>query len=137
MSSIQAYVRLGEDPDEVLTQVTAKVNKLRSELPEESEDPAVEIAVGETTAAMYISFYSEVLDNGQITDYLTRVVEPKLATVDGVQRAPIIGNRTFAMRIWLDPDRMTALSVTAGDVYAALAAQQRAVRGWRRRRARW
>ena len=119
-SSIQAYVRLGEDPDAVLTQVTAKVNKLRNELPEESEDPAVEIAVGETTAAMYMSFYSEVLDNGQITDYLTRVVEPKLATVDGVQRAPIIGNRTFAMRIWLDPDRMTALGVTAGDAYAAL-----------------
>jgi multidrug efflux pump len=120
VSSIQAYVRLGEDPDDVLTQVTAKVNKLRNELPEESEDPSVEISVGETTAAMYMSFYSEVLDNGQITDYLTRVVEPKLATVDGVQRAPIIGNRTFAMRIWLDPDRMTALSVTAGDVYSAL-----------------
>jgi multidrug efflux pump len=120
VSSIQAYVRLGEDPDEVLTQVTAKVNKLRNELPVESEDPSVEIAVGETTAAMYISFFSKVLDNGQITDYLTRVVEPKLATVDGVQRAPIIGNRTFAMRVWLDPDRMTALSVTAGDVYAAL-----------------
>ncbi len=119
-SSIQAYVRLGEDPDAVLTQVTAKVNKLRNELPEESEDPAVEISVGETTAAMYMSFYSELLDNGQITDYLTRVVEPKLATVDGVQRAPIIGNRTFAMRIWLDPDRMTALGVTAGDAYAAL-----------------
>jgi multidrug efflux pump len=121
VSSIQAYVRLGQDPDQVLTQVSAKVNKLRNELPEESEDPTVELAVGETTAAMYMSFYSEVLDNGQITDYLTRVVEPKLATVDGVQRAPVIGMRTFAMRIWLDPNRMTALGVTAGDVYEALA----------------
>jgi len=120
VSNIQAYVRLGSDPSEVLTQVSAKVNKLRSQLPENSEDPVIELAVGESTAAMYMSFYSEVLDNGQITDYLTRVVEPKLATVPGVQRAPIIGNRTFAMRIWLIPDRMTALGVTASDVYDAL-----------------
>jgi multidrug efflux pump len=120
VSSIQAYVRLGSDPSEVLTQVSAKVNKLRSQLPENSEDPVIELAVGESTAAMYMSFYSSVLDNGQITDYLTRVVEPKLATVPGVQRAPIIGNRTFAMRIWLDPQRMTALGVTASDVNDAL-----------------
>jgi multidrug efflux pump len=119
-SSIQAYVRLGVDADDVLTQVAAKVNKLRNELPEGSEDPVVELSVGETTAAMYMSFYSEALDNGQITDYLTRVVQPKLATVAGVQRAPIIGNRTFAMRIWLIPERMTALGVTASDVYDAL-----------------
>jgi multidrug efflux pump len=87
-SSIQAYVRLGSDPDEVLTQLSAKVNKLRSDLPEGSEDSIVELTVGETTAAMYMSFYSEVLDNGQITDYLTRVVEPKLATVADVLRRP-------------------------------------------------
>jgi multidrug efflux pump len=120
LSSIQANVRLGADPNEVLTQVSAKVNKLRSQLPENSEDPVIELTVGETTAAMYASFYSDVLDNGQITDFLTRVVEPRLATVPGVQRAPIIGNRTFAMRIWLVPDRMTALGVTASDVYEAL-----------------
>ena len=130
VSSIQAYVRLGENPDAVMTQVTAKVNKLRNELPEGSEDPTVEIAVGETTAAMYISFYSEVLDNGQITDYLTRVVEPKLATVEGVQRAPIIGNRTFAMRVWLDPDRMTAARRHGRRRLRCPAAQQRVVRGW-------
>ncbi len=120
VSSIQANVRLGADPNEVLTQVSAKVNKLRSQLPENSEDPVIELVVGESTAAMYASFYSEVLDNGQITDYLTRVVEPKLATIPGVQRAPVIGNRTFAMRIWLEPERMTALGVTASDVHDAL-----------------
>jgi multidrug efflux pump len=120
VSSIQAYVRLGSDPDEVLTQVSAKVNTLRNDLPEGSEDPVVALAVGETTAAMYVSFFSDVLDNSQITDYLTRVVEPKLATVAGVQRAQVIGQRTFAMRIWLDPGRLTALDVTASDVYDAL-----------------
>src|SRR5690606_24295714 len=70
VSSTQAYIRLDYDPNEALTQIVAKVNKLRGELPEESEDPVVEIAIGETVAAMYLSFYSEVLDNNQITDYL-------------------------------------------------------------------
>src|SRR3970040_1156764 len=83
-SSIEAYVRLGSDPDDVLTQVSAKVNKLRNELPEGSEDPVIELTVGETTAAMYLSFYSEVLDNGQIPDYLTRVVQPKPAHITSV-----------------------------------------------------
>ncbi|MBA2409124.1 MAG: efflux RND transporter permease subunit [Gammaproteobacteria bacterium] len=122
VSSIQAYVRLGADPNEVLTQIVAKVQVVRRDLPEESEDPVVDLAVGDTTAAMYLSFFSEVLDNNQITDYLVRVVEPKLATIPGVQRARILGDRTFAMRIWLKPDRMTAMNITASDVYAALRA---------------
>ena len=119
-SSIEAYVRLGSDPDAVLTQVAAKVDKLRSQLPQGSEDPVIDLTVGETTAALYASFYSKQLDNGQITDYLERVVQPKLSTIAGVQRANIIGNRTFAMRVWLKPDRLTALGVTAGEVYDAL-----------------
>ena len=120
VSSIQAYLRLDYDPNVALTQIAAKVNKLRNQLPEASEDPVVELSVGDTTAAMYLSFYSDILDNNQITDYLVRVVEPKLATVPGVQRAQILGDRTFAMRIWMKPDRMAALGVTASDVYGAL-----------------
>jgi multidrug efflux pump len=120
VSSIQAYVRLGYDPNEALTQIVAKVNKMRRELPQGSEDPIVELAVGASVAAMYVSFYSDVLDNNQITDYLVRVVQPKLATVPGVQRARIAGGRVFAMRVWLNPDAMTALGVTASDVYRAL-----------------
>lgn len=120
VSSIQAYLRLDVDPNEALTQVAAKVNKLRGELPEASEDPVVELSVGDTTAAMYLSFYSDILDNNQITDYLVRVVEPRLSTVPGVQRARILGDRTFAMRIWMKPERMAAQGVTASDVYGAL-----------------
>lgn len=120
VSSIQAYLRLDYDPNVALTQIAAKVNKLRNQLPEASEDPVVALAVGDSVAAMYLSFFSGVLDNNQITDYLVRVVEPKLATVPGVQRVQIIGDRTFAMRIWLKPDRMAALGVTASDVYQAL-----------------
>ncbi|MDZ7789200.1 MAG: efflux RND transporter permease subunit [Xanthomonadales bacterium] len=121
VSTIQAYLDIETDPNEALTQIAAKVNKLRGELPDAAEDPVVDLAEGESTAAMYLSFYSELLDNNQITDYLVRVVEPKLATIPGVQRAQILGAETFAMRIWLEPDRMTALGVTASDVYGALA----------------
>ncbi|MBB5210902.1 efflux RND transporter permease subunit [Microbulbifer hydrolyticus] len=120
ISVIQAYVRLDYDPNEVLTQVVAKVNKLRNELPEESEDSTVELAVGETIAAMYLSFSSEILNNNQITDYITRVVQPKLSTVAGVQRAALLGNRTFAMRIWLKPAEMAAQGVTPSDISNAL-----------------
>ncbi|EDY87192.1 multidrug efflux RND transporter [gamma proteobacterium HTCC5015] len=121
-SSIQAYVRFDADPNEVLTEVVAKVNKLRSELPANSEDPTVDLAVGQSTAAMYLSFSSNILNNNQITDYLVRVVQPKLATIAGVQKAEILGNRTFAMRIWMQPDRMAALGITPSEVYAALQA---------------
>ncbi|QDH69043.1 efflux RND transporter permease subunit [Marilutibacter alkalisoli] len=120
VSSISAYIRLDQDPNEALTQIAAKVNKMRGQLPPESEDPVIDLQQGQQIAAMYLSFASETLDNNQITDYLTRVIQPKLVTVPGVQRADILGAGTFAMRVWLKPDRMTALQVTASDVSTAL-----------------
>jgi multidrug efflux pump len=122
VSVIQAYIRLDHDPNEALTQIAAKVNKLRGELPPESEDPVIELQQGQQVAAMYVSFASDRLNDNQITDYLTRVVEPKLATIPGVQRAQIMGPGAFAMRVWMKPDRMTALRVTASDVHLALQA---------------
>jgi multidrug efflux pump len=120
VSSIQANLNLDANPHDTLTQIVAKVNKVRRQLPEASEDPTVELTVGESISAMYLSFYSDILDNNQITDYLVRVVEPKLATIPGVQQAQILGDRTFAMRVWLQPDKMAALNLTASDVYYAL-----------------
>jgi len=120
VSTIQAYIRLDQDPNEALTQIAAKVNKMRGQLPPESEDPVIDLQQGQQIAAMYVSFASQTLDNNQITDYLTRVVQPKIVTVPGVQRADILGAGTFAMRVWLKPDRMTALKVTASDVATAL-----------------
>lgn len=122
VSTVQAYLRMDYDPNEALTQIAAQVNKVRSDLPQEAEEPVIQLSVGETIAAMYMSFYSEVLSDNQITDYLVRVVEPQLATLPGVQRAEILGARTFAMRIWLDPERMAALDVTGADVRRALQA---------------
>ncbi len=122
ISTIQAYIRLDYDANEALTQIAAKVNKLRSQLPAESEDPVIDLQQGQQIAAMYVSFASDQLDNNQITDYLMRAVEPRIATIPGVQRADILGAGTFAMRVWLKPDRMAALGVTASDVHAALQA---------------
>lgn len=120
VSMVQAYLRLDYDPNEALTQIAAKVNALRSDLPENAMDPVVNLEVGQQVAAMYLSFFSEVLNNNEITDYVTRVVEPQLATIPGVQSAEILGARTFAMRIWLDSERMAAQGITGSDVMRAL-----------------
>ena len=122
ISTITANLRLNYNPNEALTEISAKVDKVRSDLPERSEDPAINLAVGETTSTMYLSFYSETMPSNRITDYLRRVVQPKLESVAGVQQAQILGARTFAMRIWLEPERMAALDVTASEVREALAA---------------
>ncbi len=122
-ASISIRLRLNYDPNDALTQITAKVNRVRGELPPGSEDPVFDVAVGETTASAYVGFNSATMESNQITDYLTRVVQPKLSTVPGVQKAEILGGRVFAMRIWLKPERMAALGLSAGQVRAALAAQ--------------
>jgi len=121
-SSITAHLKLNYPPYDALTQVTAKVNKVRAELPEGSEAPVLEVAIGETTSAMYLSFNSTTRPQNQITDYLIREVQPRIEAVAGVQQAAILGGRNFAMRIWLDPVRMYALDIAASDVSRALRA---------------
>jgi hypothetical protein len=108
VSIINAHLELNYDPIQALTQITSKVNKVRSELPEAAEDPVIDVQLGETTASMYISFTSETMENNQITDYLNRVVVPELATIAGVESANVLAGRRFAMRIWLDPHRLAA-----------------------------
>ncbi|HLP03624.1 MAG TPA: efflux RND transporter permease subunit [Opitutaceae bacterium] len=122
-SIITAKLRLNYDPNDALTQITSKVNRVRSELPSDAEDPVFDVSVGENTASLYLSFSSDSMEANQITDYLVRVVQPKLATVEGVQKAEILGGRTFAMRIWLKDDRMAALGLSPSAVRARLAAQ--------------
>ena len=122
VSIISAYVSTEADPDEVLTQIVTKVNKLRNELPREAEDPALDLAIGEQVGSMYISFISDQLPTNRVTDYVVREVQPKLSTLPGVLRASTGSTSVFAMRIWLDQERMTALGLTASEVVAALAA---------------
>jgi multidrug efflux pump len=122
VSSITAHLELNYPPYDALTQITAKVNRVRADLPADSEDPVLELAIGEAASAMYLSFNSKTRPANKITDYLVRVVQPKLESVAGVRSAAILGGRNFAMRIWLDPARMYALGITPVDVRRALVA---------------
>src|SRR5216683_2224254 len=111
-STITVHLKLNYDTNAALTQIQAKVAQVRNDLPPEAETPIIELATADNQfASMYIGFSSDDLDQNQITDYLTRVVQPKLSSIAGVQRADILGDRTFAMRIWLKPDRMAALGI--------------------------
>ncbi len=122
VSTITVHLKLNYDTNAALTQVQAKVAQVRNDLPPEAEAPVIELETADTQfAAIYIGFSSKDLDQNQITDYLTRVVQPKLSAISGVQRADILGNRTFAMRIWLKPDKMTALGISPSTVQDALA----------------
>lgn len=121
LSSISVHLELNYDVNAALTQVQAKVAQVRNDLPPEAEAPEIEVQnADDRIAAMYLSFSSTELDQNQITDFLTRVVQPKLTAVSGVQRADILGARNFAMRIWLKPDRMAAYGLSPTDVRNAL-----------------
>ncbi len=120
VSTITLNLRLDANPDRAMADTLSKVNQVRGLLPRDANDPVVVKQTGQGFALMYLSFNSNVMTSSQITDYLTRVVQARLQTVDGVANAQILGGQTFAMRIWLDPARMAALGVTANDVRAAL-----------------
>jgi hydrophobe/amphiphile efflux-1 (HAE1) family protein len=122
VSTVTLNLRLNADPDRAVADVLSKVGQVRGVLPREANDPVVKKQTGQGTALMYLSFNSDVMSQSQITDYLTRVVQPLLQTVDGVGNAQILGGQTFAMRIWLNPVRMAALGVTPTDVRTALEA---------------
>jgi multidrug efflux pump len=121
-STVTAYIRLNYDPSQALTDIMAKVQQVKFQLPKEAQDPVIIKSTGQTTAVMYIGFASPELSSAAISDYLTRVVQPLLATVDGVSSADILGGQTFAMRLWLDPTRMAARGISASDVAAAIRA---------------
>src|SRR2546422_1797741 len=109
LSTITVHLKLNYDTNAALTQIQAKVAQVRNDLPPESEAPIIDLQTADNQfAAIYLGFSSKDLDPNQVTDYLTRVVQPKLSAISGVQRADILGARTFAMRIWLKPDQMAA-----------------------------
>ncbi|GAB6041554.1 efflux RND transporter permease subunit [Endothiovibrio diazotrophicus] len=120
-STIKANMKLNVDAGTAVSNIQAKVASKRNQLPAEAEDPVITATTGDTTALMYIAFDSKEMSRPQITDYLTRVVQPQLQALEGVGRANVYG-QPFAMRVWLDPERMAALNVTAEEVGAALQA---------------
>src|SRR3989454_11042518 len=122
LSTITVHLKLNFDTNAALTQLQAKVAQVRNILPPQAEAPVIELETADNQfAAMYIGFASTDLDQNQITDYLTRVVQPKLSAISGVQRADILGGRTVAMRIWIKPERMAAHGISASALRDALA----------------
>jgi multidrug efflux pump len=122
ISTIVATLQLNYDANKALTQINTQISSVRNQLPPQAQQPVLTVQVGQSTAAMYLGFYSDVIPNNSTTDYLLRVVKPKLDSVAGVQNAEILGGRKFALRAWLDRDRMAGVGVGADDVYNALAA---------------
>lgn len=121
-SVITVRLKLNYDPTKALAEISAKVDQVRGDLPPESEVPVINIVSADSEfAAAYLRFVSNILEPNEITDYLARVVQPRLTAVPGVQRAEILGGRTFAMRIWLKPDRMAALNISPAQIRRALA----------------
>ncbi|MCP3712089.1 efflux RND transporter permease subunit [Paraburkholderia sp. CNPSo 3274] len=120
VSTINATLRMSYDPNRALTQINTQLASVRNQLPREAQQPVLTMQVGQTTDAMYMGFYSDVLPPNNVTDYLLRVVKPKLDSIQGVQTAEILGGRQFALRAWLDSTKLAAHSVTASDVYTAL-----------------
>ncbi|MBM2883358.1 efflux RND transporter permease subunit [Chromobacterium phragmitis] len=121
VSTITATLRLNYDANRALTEINTQVNSVKNQLPPQAQQPVLTVQTGQTTDAMYMGFYSDTLPTNNVTDYLVRVVKPKLDSIAGVQTAEILGGRPFALRAWLDTAKMAAHNVTAADVSAALA----------------
>ncbi|MBD8598561.1 multidrug efflux RND transporter permease subunit [Pseudomonas sp. CFBP 8772] len=119
-SVISIYARIGSNSDRLYTELLAKANEVKNKLPQDAEDPVLSKEAADASALMYISFYSAELSNPQITDYLSRVIQPKLATLPGMAEAEILGNQVFAMRLWLDPVKLAGFGLTASDVTEAV-----------------
>ena len=123
LSTITARLRLNYDATKALAEIGSKVDQVRRDLPPEAEVPIINIEVADSRfASAYLSFNSRILEANQITDYLVRVVQPRLSAIEGVQKASLLGGRTFAMRVWLKPDRLAAFSISSDQIRQALAA---------------
>ncbi|HSO82761.1 efflux RND transporter permease subunit [Thiocapsa sp.] len=121
LSVIEANMRLNYDPNAAVAEIQAKVASRLNVLPEAAQNPVIDSTTGDSTALMYLAFYSEEMTLPQITDYLIRVVQPQLQALEGIAKAEIFGDQTFAMRIWLDPARMASLGVSGDEVARVLA----------------
>jgi multidrug efflux pump len=122
VSTITVHLKLNYSTNDALTQIQSKVAEVKNDLPPEAQAPIIQVQTADARfAAMYLGFSSKDLDQNQISDYLVRVVQPRLSAVSGVQKADILGGRTFAMRVWLKPDEMAARGLSASEVWGTLA----------------
>ena len=113
VSTITARLKLNYDANKALSDISSRVDAIRNNLPPESQIPVIAIQAADSQfASAYLSFTSNILQPNEVTDYLVRLVQPRLTAVGGVQKADILGGRTFAMRIWMKPERMAALNIS-------------------------
>ncbi len=119
VSRIEVTMELNYDANAAVAEIQAKVASKRNELPAEAQDPVIESTTGDSTALMYIAIYSETIPRAQVADYVLRVAQPQLQALPGVAKARLYGQQ-FALRVWLDPQRMAALGVTAQEISTAL-----------------
>lgn len=123
LSSVKVHLHLNYDPLKAMTEITAKVNQVRGDLPPEAEVPSITVEAADSQfASAYLTFNSKILEQNQITDFLTRSVQPRLTAIAGVQKAEVLGGRTFAMRVWLKSERLASLNISPTEVRQALAA---------------
>ncbi len=122
MSVIEAHMRLNYDPNAAVAEIQAKVGSQRNVLPQDAQDPVISSTTGENMALIYVAFFSDVMSPSQINDYLIRTVQPRIQAIPGVAKATLMGDKTFALRVWLDPKRLASLGMTADDVASALRA---------------
>src|SRR5580693_806985 len=121
-STITVNLRQNYDTSRAAAEINIKVNSVLNQLPSGALQPTITVQIGQTTDAMYFAFNSTTLAANQITDYLTRVAQPILQAVPGVQTAEVLGGQTFSLRAWLDPRKLAAYGLTSSDVSSALAA---------------
>src|SRR5580693_7813419 len=119
-STITVNLRQNYDTSKAAAEINIKVNSVLNQLPSGTLQPTIDVKVGQTIDAMFIAFTSQTLASNEITDYLIRVVQPRLQAVEGVQTAEILGGQTFSLRAWLDPKKLEAYGLTATDVSNAL-----------------
>ncbi|PSU20790.1 transporter [Photobacterium phosphoreum] len=122
MSTITVQMKLNTNPNAALADILAKVNSVRAQLPKETQDPTISLSTGGGTGVLYLGFTSKTLSSSQITDYIERVVKPQLFTVGGVAKVDMYGGVPFALRVWLDPQKMAAFNLSASDVTQVLQA---------------
>jgi multidrug efflux pump len=120
-STITVYLRQNYDTSKAAAEINIKVSSVLNQLPTGTLQPVITVKVGQTIDAMFLGFSSDALASNQITDYLTRLVQPKLQAIEGIQTAEILGAQTFSLRAWLDPHKLQAYGLTASDVSNALA----------------
>ncbi len=119
-SVVTVQMQLGSNPDVALTEVMSKVQQVRGQLPTEAEDPTIVKGTGEQFAIMYLAMQNPNMTSEQLTEYIERVIRPRLSTVQGVAEVQILGAANYSMRVWIDPVLLAARGLTATDVLTAI-----------------